>query len=329
MTWLSWRLHRTEAAIGSALFAGLILLMAVGIRSITAAFEAAKNVGCFDSGEIASSQACQPLLSTYWLRISRWDNLTAFLHAVPLALAVLLLIPTLQDLERGTVRLAWTQSITRGKWAIHRGLFLIAIAVFVTAIWAPVALWWYDSLHQDGSDQPTPRFAQWYFDFSPPVLLGYSLFALALALALTVALRRLVPVLALTGVGFVATRFFVANQLRPRFRTPVERISVPSRTETVAPYSPEDWVFDEWWVTPAGDRISLSQFHNELCRYDGTGSAEDFFYQCVADNGLKLVTALQPANRFWQFQTIETALYCGLAAVLLTFAYWWVRRRIA
>jgi hypothetical protein len=36
-----------------------------------------------------------------------------------------------------------------------------------------------------------------------------------------------------------------------------------------------------------------------------------------------------PADRFWLFQGIETALFVALAALLLLAAVHWVRRRIA
>jgi hypothetical protein len=37
----------------------------------------------------------------------------------------------------------------------------------------------------------------------------------------------------------------------------------------------------------------------------------------------------QPASRFWEFQGIETALFGGVALLLIAFAAWWLRRRAA
>jgi hypothetical protein len=329
MTWLTWRLHRTEAAIGSALLAGLLLLMLAGVRSITAAYDAARIGGCFGDTNLASTpQGCQMLLNNYWIKASTWGRLTVLLYAVPLGLTVLLAIPTLQELERGTFRLVWTQSITRTAWAINRGLFVIGVALLVAAIWAPAARWWYDAFHRDAPSHELNRFAQPYFDFSPPVLVGYSLFALALALALTVVLRRLAPVLALTAVGFVATRYVVFNRLRPRFRSPVEQTFATNNPGIPATPSGADWVLDQWWVTSSGERISDARFYSELCQFQGSGSPDDFFARCIAGHGLRRVVAYQPADRFWQFQAIETAIFIGLAILLFAVAFWWLRRRI-
>lgn len=330
MTWLNWRLHRTEAAIGSALFAGLLSLMLAGVRSITAAYDAARNGGCFGDTNLASApQACQPLLDAYWMRINIWSPLTMLLFGVPIALAALLAIPTLQELERGTFRLAWTQSITRTAWAVNRGLFVIGVALLVTTIWAPAARWWYDTFHRDVPGHELNRFAQPYFDFSPPVLVAYSLFALALALALAVVLRRLASVLALTAVGFAATRYVVFDRLRPRFRSPVEQTFAANNPGIPATPSGTDWVLDHWWVTSSGKRISDASFYSELCQFQGSGSPDDFFARCIAGHGLRRVVAYQPAERFWQFQAIETAIFIGLAILLFAVAFWWLRRRIS
>jgi hypothetical protein len=37
----------------------------------------------------------------------------------------------------------------------------------------------------------------------------------------------------------------------------------------------------------------------------------------------------QPADRFWAFQTIETAILVGLAGLLLAFTVYWVTRRLS
>ena len=37
----------------------------------------------------------------------------------------------------------------------------------------------------------------------------------------------------------------------------------------------------------------------------------------------------QPANHFWPLQLTETGLFAGLAVVLVAFAVWWTRERIA
>ena len=53
------------------------------------------------------------------------------------------------------------------------------------------------------------------------------------------------------------------------------------------------------------------------------------FNQCLHDHGVVMTLVYHPANRFWTFQGIETALFLGVAAILLAITAWWVLRRIA
>jgi hypothetical protein len=50
---------------------------------------------------------------------------------------------------------------------------------------------------------------------------------------------------------------------------------------------------------------------------------------CLRQHGFVTVTTYQPANRFWLFQGIETAIFLGLALGLLALTVWWVRERVA
>jgi hypothetical protein len=49
---------------------------------------------------------------------------------------------------------------------------------------------------------------------------------------------------------------------------------------------------------------------------------------CLARPGAGYNHAVyQPDSRFWLFQSIETALFGGIAVVLILFAAWWVHER--
>ena len=322
MTWLTWRLHRTEAAIGVLLFAALIAIMLLATRSVDSAYHAARDGGCFgnDGGIL-----CNERLATYFDRSSRWSNLTTLLHGVPLAVAVLLAIPTLQELERGTHRLTWTQSISRRRWSLARFGFAAGVASLVAAVWAVTATDWRASIVREGARS----FGRNAFELSPAVLLGYGLFAVALALAATVVVRRLVPVLALTAVGFVGARTFTTFVLRPRYRRPIEE-TVPAANDTGQFTAFEDrWVLDESWLTRTGERLSWERVNRLCAPATDDQSWETDYQQCLVDNGLQYFRSYHPTDRVGQFQLIETVLFLGVAAGLFAFAYWWLTRRPA
>ncbi len=258
MTWLTWRLHRTEAAIGTLLFAALIGIMLLGPRSVDAAYHAAMAGGCFENSK---GILCSERLTTYFNLSSRWSNLTILLHGVPLAAAVLLAIPTLQELERGTHRLAWTQSISRRRWSLSRVGFAAGIATLVALIWAAAAMEWRSSIVRGGEQQ---RFGQNAFDLSPAVMFGYGLFAVALALAAAVVVRRLVPTLAVLAVGFIGARIFTAFVLRERYRDPIEE-TIPAANDIGQFTAFQDrWILDESWLSRTGERLSCDRVY-QLC----------------------------------------------------------------
>jgi len=322
MTWLTWRLHRTEAAIGLLLFGVLIVIMLLAVQRVDMAYDAARNAGCFDNG---GSLLCNDRMNAYFVSSSRWSRLTTLLHGVPLAVAALLAIPTLQELERRTHRLAWTQSISRRRWSLARIGFAASVAALVAVIWAVAATEWRASLLRG----QTRSFNQNAFELSPAVLIGYGLFAVALGLATAVVVRRLVPTLALLAVGFIGTRIFTTFFLRERYRRPIEE-TIPAGSDLGSFTDGKDrWTLDETWLSRTGERLSWEHV-DRLCLPGENEQRVDVFYQqCYAGNGLHYFRAYHPADRFGQFQLIEMALYLGVAAGLFAFAYWWLTRRPA
>jgi hypothetical protein len=54
------------------------------------------------------------------------------------------------------------------------------------------------------------------------------------------------------------------------------------------------------------------------------------FQDCITQLSTQLHLAVtnQPADRYWTFQWYETAIFLGLAAILVGFCFWWVKRRL-
>ena len=50
---------------------------------------------------------------------------------------------------------------------------------------------------------------------------------------------------------------------------------------------------------------------------------------CLDKLGLVTRVEYHPADRFWTFQWIETAIFAGLAAALVGFAAWWILKRVS
>ena len=143
-------------------------------------------------------------------------NLLPWLNLIPGVIGVALAAPLLLELESGTYRLAWTQSVTRRRWlAVKLGMTVLAAALAALAMTALVT-WWRTPL-----DRLHGRLEN-VFDFEGSVGVGYVLFALGLSLAIGVVWRRTVPAVIAGFAGYVVARVFVQNWLRERFASPLE-----------------------------------------------------------------------------------------------------------
>jgi hypothetical protein len=65
----------------------------------------------------------------------------------------------------------------------------------------------------------------------------------------------------------------------------------------------------------------------QLCSSVAKGCALNFNV-CLQQQRTRLLNLYQPAGRFWLFQGIESAIFLGLAAILLALAVWWVMTRL-
>jgi hypothetical protein len=320
--WLSWRQQRTETLITAAilaLLAAAFIPMGIHLSDIFAQQDIARCVG-------HDTPACKEAIANFGNRAGILRSLTAggWFNLVPGLIGVALAAPLLLDLENGTVRLAWTQSVTRRHW------LAIKLAVTVgTALTAAVAFSALFTWYQRPLDRVYGRFDN--FDFQGIVPLAYILFALALALALGVILRRTAAAIVVGFTAYVASRIFVQSWLRQRFVTPLSATWGPGsgNPKLVGPHA-RDWILSEVPSDKFGHPFTGSSVVLQSCARNLGNGIKGLDPRCLARHGAGYNHAVwQPASRFWEFQGIETALFGGLALALLAFAAWWLRARTA
>jgi hypothetical protein len=313
--WLSWRQQRTETLITAAILTLLtVAFVPAGIHAADL-FVQQHVARCIDR----HTQACgfavgNYVLSTGFLRgllDSGWFNL------IPGLIGVALATPILQDLENGTARLAWTQSITRGRWIGTKLGFAAGTSLLAGAAFSVLFTWY---------EVPFDRiFGRWdKFDFEWFAPVGYTLFALGLALAIGVLVRRSAAALVVAYGGYVAARLFVQYWLRQRLVTPVSATWGPHAS---GPNLSNAWVISQEPSDKAGHPFTGgAQVFQECARSNGQGF-KGIDQACMARHGAGFTHAVyQPASRFWEFQGIEFALFTGVALLLIAFAAWRVLR---
>ncbi|HEU5245429.1 MAG TPA: hypothetical protein VFU33_13610 [Gaiellaceae bacterium] len=311
MTWLSWRQQRVETLIT----AGLLVVLAaafipIGIH-VADLFAQQHLARCVNS----DTQACQFAAGNLTLRAGALNGFldSGWFNLIPGLIGVALAAPLLLDRENGTTQLAWTQSITRRRWLATKGIFAVATVLVAGAAFS-LLFTWYRS--------PFDRlYGRWdKFDFEGIVPVAYALFALGLALAVGVLVRRSTAALIVAFGVYVAARLFVESWLRQRFSTP---LSATWRLNGLGPNLTHAWILREGPSDKAGHFFTGSSYAFQSCPKIGPNGDKTLGSGCAARHGAGFTHALyQPASRFWEFQGIETALFGGIALLLLAFAAW-------
>ena len=249
----------------------------------------------------------------------RWDaivNLVAWFNLLPGLIGVLLAGPLVLELEHGTYRLAWTQSVTRDRWLAARLSLIAAGAVVTTVAFTLAMTWWRDPLDRVGG--------RWNegFNFEGLVPSAYALFAAALVVATGVVLRRAAAAIGITLVVFVALRLGIEGWVRPHYRPAIHRTWTGS-----GPDLHGAWVLSEMrgLRSPGGQPIDPATAIS--CMTD----VKQFDRACLArHDAVEFASAVfHPASRFWLFQGIEAGIFLALALALGAFAVVWIRRRVA
>jgi hypothetical protein len=313
MTWLVWRLHRTQLYIAAALLAALTVLLLVTGLQMASQYHSAV-AAC------TASDSCANLASTLFLGSHAVGFLVIMTLGVPALFGLFWGAPLVaSELETGTSQFAWMQSVTRKRWlAVTAGEMLLAAAAWGGAV-SGLVTWWSGPDNALQLDQFKPG----RFDIMGIVPVGYALFAMALGLCAGALIRRTLPALAVTLAGFIVVRAAVTLWLRPHYLSAV--------TVTYKLFS---------GYTPAGSYWQLAQG----VRFPGgglvpvpNGAAVDGIpvgslpKACAAAaSGIRpgpscrqalaafhAFITYQPASRYWAFQGIEFGIFAALAALLI------------
>ncbi|HEV2593479.1 MAG TPA: hypothetical protein VGU02_16470 [Gaiellaceae bacterium] len=308
MIWLGWRQQRTETVIAAAILALVaVILVPVGIEMA----HAYTRDGLSHCLGATQRPLCDELVGNFQQRFDKYNSLVGWFNLVPGLFGVALAGPFALELERGTHRLAWTQSITRRRWVATKLGLATGSTLVASAVLIAILVWWRQPLVKlDG------RMDNGAFDAQGTVILGYGLFALGLALAIGALWRRAIPAAMVAFVGYFIARIFVDTWLRQRFITP-KTVTWPAGKDQPASLA-RSWVFTEYPSNAAGTKM---QPVPRAC-FSGTHA------KCIVRPGFGYMHAVfEPASRFWALQGIETAAFGVTGIALIAFAGWWTLHR--
>ena len=306
MIWLGWRQQRTETVIAAALLALVAAILIPAGIEMAHAFTRDGLAHCIGTN---ASPDCGLAVGSFENRFSKYVDLVGWFNLVPGLFGVALAAPFALELERGTHRLAWTQSITRRRWVTTKLGLAVVSTLLAAALLTALETWWRRPLvHLDG------RIENGAFD-SNIVILGYALFALGLALAIGAVWRRAIPAVMVSFVAYFVARIFTDTWLRQRLAFP--------KSLTWSANGPDPRQLFHAWVIREGpsDRAGHTIGRIKLSCAPGSG-------KCVFPEHPKFFHALfVPNSSFWSLQLTELALFGGLAVALIAFAGWWTLGR--
>jgi hypothetical protein len=324
MTWLIWRQHRGEAYVVGVILALFAVLLLLSGQAMASAFQ---HLGVGDCVAFPDHPNCHIIVEAFRQQYNAWVNLLPWLDLAPIPLAMLVGAPLVaRELEHRTYLMVWTQSSTRFRWVAMKVTLILGSGLVVAAMLTLLLTWW-----RGPWDQLDGRFAPGGFDFEGIVPFAYVTFALALAIAAGALLRRTIPAMAVTVAGFLAIRLPIEFWARPQYQPARVLTWDPGLVTSQIHLSRADWSFNGGWVDKLGHSIAFNQVFG-TCASDQTSidmSPGTPFTHCTHAHGWLFSIAWQPADRFWLFQGIESAIFLGLAVALLALAIWWVRRRLA
>ncbi|MFC5181652.1 ABC transporter permease subunit [Actinomadura harenae] len=324
MIWFTWRLHRAQVYAGLALIALITAIFLPYGHAVRGSF-ASHGVGtclAHDTG----GESCQTAMIAFVQQFNAIANhLSTWFSPIPGLIGAVIGAGVLgREYEQGTWRLAWTQSVPRGRWLTQR-ILLVSAGLTAICLTLSLVFTWFRS----PMDQVTGRFAPGAFDLEGLSLTGYTLFAFALGLVAGLLLRRTVPAIVVAFAGFMAVRMPVEFWLRQRYVTPASKLSAPTLHHTMGPSAvpvtpgKPGWTLSYDLVNASGHTLTGAE-QGRLEEQVRTMHDPDAYLRGL---GLHLKTVYQPADRFWTFQFIEFSIFAGLAVVLLAFAVQRLRHR--
>ncbi|MCF6468261.1 ABC transporter permease [Nonomuraea sp. MG754425] len=299
MIWVTWRQHRAQILVT----AGLLALL--GVVLLGSAVEASRYVAEHaPPGCPGPAVACGDLAAALG---QRYDAVYSVFGWMPLVAPALIGAfwgaPLLgREYERGTHRLAWTQSVPVRRWlavklsvlggAVAAGGLLLSLMV---SLWRPV--------FREGIDSTFGNIGVFNMVGVEPA--AWWLYAFALGTLAGTLFRRTLPAMALVVAG-VAVTMFTLFQVSDHYAEPV-------RTElsgTVLLDDPDARLVRAAWVEPSGREVAEPARSGCPRGVDVGRSARstEAWQACLFGTGYRYAVYHHPPSRFWRFQWTEAGI---------------------
>jgi ABC-2 family transporter protein len=338
MIWLTWRQFRLSALVVLVTLAGFAVALAVTGPQLADLFTQAPSDFFQRLGLDNTKQAL-------------FDFGTALVYAVPAVVGVFWGAPMVaREIEAGTHRLVWTQSVTRTRWLATK-LGITGLAALAAGLVGLALTWWCapidDAIAAGYTDQnllSVPRLNPALFGARGMLPAGLALLALAIGVTAGLLLRRTVAAMAVTLVAVVGLQVALPHFVQAHLVDPevvAQKISQDTIDGIMAggpPGSsgatihqleanldePGAWLLSQETVDTAGKAVVDFPAWTADCM--GEPGRMEACLDRLTKEGYRQQMTYLPASDFWKLQALETGIVLALAGGLTGFCFWRIRR---
>jgi len=361
MIWLTWRQFRAQAITAVVALALFAIVLAVTESHMASLYDASGLTGCH-GGTCArlASQFLENLTSGRSVPLLP-DGSSLYVILYFLSVLVILVAPAIlgifwgapliaRELETGTHRLAWNQSITRTRWLTVKLTLIGLAAMAVTEALSLIQAWWAAPIGKavglggSASILTEGRFGPFVFPTHGITPLGYAAFGFALGVTAGLLIRRAIPAMAVTLAIFAAVQLVMPLWVRPHLLPAGRAIATieaaqanafPTGGSTIAvtagtvPGHPGAWIISSRAVNAAGQPVTAPAACESAVPHVVGGGGSPGWNNCLASHGIRVAMSYQPASRYWPLQLTETGIFLVLAMALAGFCFWRLGRRLS
>jgi hypothetical protein len=368
MIWLTWRQFRAQAVTAVAALAAFAILLAVTESHIASLYAASGITGCH-------GDSCAGLASQFLVRLTSGNSFPLlpagtdpYVILYFLSVLVILAAPAIlgifwgapliaRELETGTCRLAWNQSISRTRWLTAKLALVGVAAMAVAEAFSLLQAWWAAPIGKavglggSASIITEGRFGTFVFPTHGITPLGYAAFAFVLGVTAGLLIRRAIPAMAVTLAIFAVVQLATPLWIRPHLIPPDRTIasigatgtsvngvsfiggtaprSTIVLTATAVPGHPGAWITSSAAVTAAGQPVSTfpKACKSAIASLQSGGSRA--LDKCLTSHGIRVAVSYQPVSHYWPLQFAETGLFLALALALAWYCFWRLNRRLS
>lgn len=353
MIWLTWRQFRAQAITAAVALAVFAIVLAVTGPHLSGLYDSSGLLTCH-------GDACAGLASTFLSSLASGGGGflipgSAYAILYFLSVLVILIAPAItgvfwgaplisRELEAGTFRLTWNQSITRTRWLTVKLALIGVAAMAVTEAFSLLQAWWAAPIGKavglggGSSIFSEGRFGWFVFPTHGITPLGYAAFGFVLGVTAGLVIRHPIPAMAITLAVFAAVQFITPLWIRPNlFPTSQTTATIAAAgasvslsanprlmlTASAVPGQPGAWIISSEGVNAAGQPVSTNP---AACRSLAL-SGSPAWTSCLTSHGIRIGVTYQPTSRYWPLQGTETAIYLTLALALAGYCFWLLGRR--